>query len=62
VGTGADPIEALKTYLANQPELQDIAEEMLDVAHHLLIEEEAEWANVDAELFEERQEAQLRLL
>lgn len=63
VGKGSDPMEALKTYLNHQPELQDIVQDMLDVAQHLLVEEEVEWDDLpEPEPVEERQEAQLRLL
>jgi DNA repair protein SbcD/Mre11 len=62
-GKGSDPMEALKTYLDHQPELQDIVQDMLEVAQHLLLQEEMEWDELpEPEPLEERQEAQLRLL
>jgi DNA repair protein SbcD/Mre11 len=71
-GSGIDPIEALQAYLDSQPNLRDIAGEMLEVAQSLMTKEQAVWlgaAEVD-ELEEElgnrsapeAVEAQLRLL
>ncbi|MBE9179018.1 exonuclease subunit SbcD [Oculatella sp. LEGE 06141] len=45
VGSTIEPLEALKTYLANQSGLQDIASEMLDVAQSLLTSSEEAWLN-----------------
>lgn len=45
LGTGhrVAPMDALKTYLENQPHLSDIASEMLDAAQFLLATEAEEW-------------------
>lgn len=43
VGSGIDPLEALKTYLDNRDDLKGIASEMLEVAQTLLTAEETRW-------------------
>ncbi|MBD1850014.1 exonuclease subunit SbcD [Leptolyngbya sp. FACHB-711] len=69
-GTCLTPIDALKTYLENQPHLAEFAAEMLETAH-LLLSTEEEWAGVgelrlpdlsDDLLLEEPANEQLRLL
>jgi exonuclease SbcD len=45
-GTCLTPIDALKTYLENQPHLAELANEMLETAH-LLLSTEEEWAGVE---------------
>lgn len=47
-GGGIDPLSALRTYLENREDLQDIAEEMLTAAHDLLVGEEEFFAEADA--------------
>jgi DNA repair protein SbcD/Mre11 len=42
-GSGIDPIEALQAYLDSQPNLRDIAGEMLEVAQSLMTKEQAVW-------------------
>jgi exonuclease SbcD len=69
-GTTIAPLDALKAYLANREDLQDLEEEMLAVAQSLLAEEEHAWLRsaiaaeeetaFDAQV--EPQETQLRLL
>lgn len=72
-GSGIDPIEALQAYLDNQPNLKDIAGEMLEVAQSLMAKEQAVWlGSAEVDLLEEDDfgnrpaieavEAQLRLL
>lgn len=39
VGTAIEPLEALKTYLENRPDLQELANELMEAAQHLLVEE-----------------------
>ncbi|WP_088894708.1 exonuclease subunit SbcD [Leptolyngbya ohadii] len=67
-GTCLTPIDALKTYLENQPHLSELAAEMLETAH-LLLSTEEEWAGVgdlklpdEDWLLEEPANEQLRLL
>ena len=48
-GGGIDPLSALKTYLENREDLQDIAEEMLAAANSLLAGEEEFFAEDEAE-------------
>jgi exonuclease SbcD len=51
-GGGIDPLSALKTYLENREDLQDIAEEMLAAANSLLAGEEEFFAEDEAEEIE----------
>jgi exonuclease SbcD len=74
VGTNIDPLDALKAYLVNREDLQEISAEMLDVAQSLLAEEEHAWLSQAELVFEldaivpfkqeaeQPQETQLRLL
>jgi DNA repair protein SbcD/Mre11 len=72
VGNSIEPIDALETYLTYQPDLQDIATEMMEAAQRLLSAqtvwfEEDEDQQVSAAVSEqaglvEQPEAQLRLL
>ena len=72
-GGSMAPIEALQAYLNNQPNLQDIAREMLEVAQSLMLKEQATWLGAaEVDLAEDTEagdrfpvesvEAQLRLL
>jgi DNA repair protein SbcD/Mre11 len=47
LGTGhsVDPLEALKSYLEHQPQLDEIASEMLDTTLALLAGEQPDWSN-----------------
>jgi exonuclease SbcD len=65
------PLEALQTYLANREDLRELAPEMLQAAHALLSEEEAQWLNLEFPISESTQtleqpttpqDTQLRLL
>lgn len=60
VGSTIEPIDALKTYLANREDLQDIGAEMVTAAQALLAEESIDWAELEAE--EDPASTQLRLL
>jgi len=74
VGSNIDPLDALKAYLVNREDLQEISAEMLDVAQSLLAEEEHAWLSQAELVFEldaivpfkqeaeQPQETQLRLL
>lgn len=65
-----DPMEALRTYLANREDLKDIASLMMDEAEKLLAAEEEIWLETDGEELEGKEnqlsvvkpESQLRLL
>ena len=64
-----DPMEALKTYLNNREDLQDIAVLMLEAAHTLLGDDEDDLLNSfnsedseDVKAFENSENTQLRLL
>lgn len=46
VGSGIDPLQALKTYLDNRDDLKGIASEMLEVAQTLLTAEEPHWLDL----------------
>ena len=69
-GTNIAPLDALKAYLANREDLQELEDDMLSVAQSLLAEEEHAWLRSaiaaeeetasDAQV--EPQETQLRLL
>jgi exonuclease SbcD len=71
-GTNIAPIDALKAYLTNREDLQELEDEMLAVAQSLLAEEEHAWLKSAAIATEEEmaasdalaepQETQLRLL
>jgi DNA repair protein SbcD/Mre11 len=63
VGSSIEPIDALKAYLNNQPNLQDISADMLNAAQRLLAADQDLWLDDDeVEEEQETQEAQLRLL
>ncbi len=74
VGSGITPLDALKAYLVNREDLQDIETDMLEAAQSLLAEEEHLWLHqaetsavlAATEAFREElvtpQETQLRLL
>lgn len=46
VGALADPLEALKAYLANREELKDIEAELIEAAQTLLAEDEKQWIEI----------------
>jgi DNA repair protein SbcD/Mre11 len=63
VGSSIEPIDALKAYLNNQPNLQDISADMLNATQRLLAADQDLWLDDDGvEEEQETQEAQLRLL
>lgn len=59
VGTTIEPLEALKTYLENRPDLKELKKEMLRAAEKLLAGD-SEWSEFPSESV--NQEQQLRLL
>jgi len=46
VGSGITPLDALKTYLENREDLQEIESEILEAAHSLLSDEEMRWQDL----------------